>query len=116
MLVFLGICSVRNPEQHSSQTVDSAHVASDADGPMGDCLYFDGTSAQLRRSFGRGTSGLINLHGVLLTYVYPKRFFLGATEAGLFPGVVYYLSCWYKRKEQHFRISIFFSAASLAGR
>lgn len=43
------------------------------------------------------------------------RFFLGATEAGLFPGVVYYLSCWYKRKEQHFRISIFFSAASLAG-
>jgi len=43
------------------------------------------------------------------------RFFLGATEAGLFPGVVYYLSCWYKRKESHFRISIFFSAASLAG-
>ncbi|KAI0926637.1 hypothetical protein AcV7_005526 [Taiwanofungus camphoratus] len=55
--------------------------------------------------------GLVHDYGGLLAV----RFFLGATEAGLFPGVVYYLSCWYKRKEQHFRISIFFSAASLAG-
>ncbi|EMD37228.1 hypothetical protein CERSUDRAFT_95483 [Gelatoporia subvermispora B] len=43
------------------------------------------------------------------------RFLLGMTESGLFPGVVYYFSMWYKRKEQLFRISIFFSAASLAG-
>ncbi|EPS94394.1 hypothetical protein FOMPIDRAFT_1033374 [Fomitopsis schrenkii] len=55
--------------------------------------------------------GLVHNYAGLLAV----RFFLGATEAGLFPGVVYYLSCWYKRKEQHFRISIFFSAASLAG-
>ncbi|KZT70959.1 MFS general substrate transporter [Daedalea quercina L-15889] len=57
------------------------------------------------------------LMGVVHNYagLLAVRFFLGATEAGLFPGVVYYLSCWYKRKEQHFRISIFFSAASLAG-
>lgn len=27
------------------------------------------------------------------------RFFLGVAEAGLFPGVNYYLSCWYKRDE-----------------
>jgi MFS family permease len=27
------------------------------------------------------------------------RWFLGMTEAGLFPGVNYYLSCWYKRSE-----------------
>jgi MFS family permease len=27
------------------------------------------------------------------------RFFLGVAEAGLFPGVNYYLSCWYKRSE-----------------
>jgi MFS family permease len=27
------------------------------------------------------------------------RFFLGLAEAGLFPGVNYYLSCWYKRSE-----------------
>lgn len=27
------------------------------------------------------------------------RFFLGLAEAGLFPGVSYYLSCWYRRSE-----------------
>lgn len=43
------------------------------------------------------------------------RFFLGITEAGLFPGVVYYLSMWYARPEQHYRIALFFSAASLSG-
>ncbi|KAF2233046.1 MFS general substrate transporter [Viridothelium virens] len=43
------------------------------------------------------------------------RFFLGATEGGLFPGVVFYLSMWYKRAERQFRVSLFFSAASLAG-
>jgi MFS family permease len=43
------------------------------------------------------------------------RFILGITESGLFPGVVYYLSMWYKREERQYRISLFFSAASLAG-
>lgn len=27
---------------------------------------------------------------------YVARFFLGLTESGLFPGVVYYLSMWYE--------------------
>lgn len=44
-----------------------------------------------------------------------SRFFLGVAESGLFPGVVYYLSMWYKRNEQHYRVALFFSAASLAG-
>lgn len=43
------------------------------------------------------------------------RFFLGLAEAGLFPGVNYYLSCWYKRSEFGIRAAIFFSAAALAG-
>jgi MFS family permease len=43
------------------------------------------------------------------------RFFLGVTEAGLFPGIVFYLSMWYKRRERQFRVALFFSAASLAG-
>lgn len=43
------------------------------------------------------------------------RFFLGVAESGLFPGVVYYLSMWYQRKERQYRIALFFSAASLAG-
>jgi MFS family permease len=40
---------------------------------------------------------------------------LGVAESGLFPGVVYYLSMWYKRNERQYRISLFFSCASLAG-
>ncbi|KAH9889737.1 major facilitator superfamily domain-containing protein [Xylariomycetidae sp. FL2044] len=51
-----------------------------------------------------------NLSGFLAT-----RFFLGVTESGLFPGAVYYFSMWYKRKERQYRVSLFFSAASLAG-
>ena len=43
------------------------------------------------------------------------RFMLGLTEGGLFPGVVFYLSMWYKRAERQYRIALFFSAASLAG-
>src|ERR1700753_469597 len=43
------------------------------------------------------------------------RFFVGVAESGLFPGVVFYLSMWYKRAEQHYRVALFFSAASLAG-
>ncbi|KAI0515274.1 major facilitator superfamily domain-containing protein [Xylaria bambusicola] len=44
-----------------------------------------------------------------------SRWFLGLTEAGLFPGVNYYLSCWYKRSEFGIRAAIFFSAAALSG-
>lgn len=43
------------------------------------------------------------------------RFFLGMAEAGLFPGVQYYLSCWYRRSEFGIRSAVFFSAAALAG-
>lgn len=43
------------------------------------------------------------------------RWFLGLTEAGLFPGISYYLSCWYRRSEFGIRIAIFFSSAAVAG-
>ncbi|RHZ68014.1 hypothetical protein CDV55_107053 [Aspergillus turcosus] len=43
------------------------------------------------------------------------RWFLGFSECGLFPGVGYLLSCWYKRSEFGVRMAIFFSAAALAG-
>jgi MFS family permease len=55
--------------------------------------------------------GLVHNFGGMVT----ARFFLGATEAGLFPGVNYYLSCWYKRSEFGIRAAIFFSAAAFAG-
>ncbi|KAK9762808.1 hypothetical protein K7432_011102 [Basidiobolus ranarum] len=43
------------------------------------------------------------------------RLFLGIAEAGLFPGIVFYLTFWYTRKEQCSRVALFFSAATLAG-
>lgn len=55
--------------------------------------------------------GLVTSYKGLLV----ARFFLGITEAGLFPGVQYYLSCYYKRTELGLRLSIFFANAALAG-
>ena len=43
------------------------------------------------------------------------RLFLGLTEAGLYPGVAYYITLWYVRTEAQFRQAMFFSAASVAG-
>lgn len=51
-----------------------------------------------------------NYHGLLIA-----RIFLGITEAGLFPGVAYYITMWYARHEAQFRQALFFSAASVAG-
>ncbi|CAO3613669.1 unnamed protein product [Cunninghamella blakesleeana] len=44
-----------------------------------------------------------------------SRFFLGITEAGLFPGAIYYLSLWYTRQQQASRVAIFFSCSTVAG-
>jgi MFS family permease len=57
------------------------------------------------------STGLIKNFGGFVV----ARFFLGVTEAGLFPGVNYLLSCWYKRSELGIRCAIFFSAAAFAG-
>lgn len=40
---------------------------------------------------------------------------LGMTEAGLFPGVIYVFSIYYKRRERGPRVAIFFGGAALAG-
>lgn len=66
-----------------------------------------------------------------LILVQAVRILLGVFEAGLYPGVVFYLSwlacvigstfrvlinlSWYKRSELGIRVAVFFSAASVAG-
>ncbi|ROT34488.1 MFS general substrate transporter [Sodiomyces alkalinus F11] len=69
-------------------------------------------------------TGIIILWGIIMTLMglvrnnaglLAARWFLGIAEAGLFPGVNYYLSCWYKSSEIGRRSAIFFSAAALAG-
>ncbi|KAF9485449.1 MFS general substrate transporter [Pholiota conissans] len=69
-------------------------------------------------------SFLMFFWGIMMTlqgtvHNYPQllglRWLLGTFEAGLFPGVNYYLSCWYKRSEFGLRAAIFFSAATVSG-
>ena len=43
------------------------------------------------------------------------RFFLGAFEAGVFPGMIFYMSFWYKPEERATRIAVFLCSATLAG-
>ncbi|KAI1363599.1 major facilitator superfamily domain-containing protein [Xylaria arbuscula] len=43
------------------------------------------------------------------------RVLLGVFEGGTFPGIAFYLSSFYKRKELYFRVGIYVSAASIAG-
>ncbi|KAI0027953.1 MFS general substrate transporter [Vararia minispora EC-137] len=43
------------------------------------------------------------------------RFLLGAFEAGLFPGMVYYLTFWYTPRERAVRIALILACATLAG-
>ncbi|KAM7199010.1 high-affinity nicotinic acid transporter [Rhypophila sp. PSN 637] len=40
---------------------------------------------------------------------------LGVAEGGLFPGITYYITMWYRRHECGLRMAIFFSAATAAG-
>jgi sugar phosphate permease len=55
--------------------------------------------------------GLVkNFKGLLIA-----RMVLGVCEGGLFPGVTWYITLWYRRHECGLRTAIFFSAATLAG-
>lgn len=43
------------------------------------------------------------------------RFLLGVFEAGLFPGLVFYLTFWYRVSERSLRVAIILASATLAG-
>lgn len=60
---------------------------------------------------------VVVMMGIVKTYgqLVGVRICLGVAEAGLFPGVVYYLSIWYPRYKLQYRIGLFFGAASIAG-
>jgi len=60
---------------------------------------------------------MMTLQGVVHNFhqLLGLRWLLGTFEAGLFPGVNFYLSCWYKRSEFGLRAALFFSAATVSG-
>ncbi|KAK3303198.1 major facilitator superfamily domain-containing protein [Chaetomium strumarium] len=43
------------------------------------------------------------------------RFLLGVFEAGMLPGIAYYMSRWYRRSELTFRLSLYIVMAPMAG-
>lgn len=57
------------------------------------------------------------LMGIVHNYsgLMAARCFLGIAEGGLFPGITYYITMWYRRHECGLRMAIFFSAATAAG-
>jgi MFS family permease len=57
------------------------------------------------------------LMGIVTNYsgLMAARTFLGIAEGGLFPGITYYITMWYRRHECGLRMAIFFSAATAAG-
>ncbi|TFK88000.1 MFS general substrate transporter [Polyporus arcularius HHB13444] len=59
----------------------------------------------------------MTFHGFITNYagLLGLRFLLGLAEAGLYPGVVFYMSCWYRRNELGSRVGVFFSSATIAG-
>ncbi|KAL2829623.1 major facilitator superfamily domain-containing protein [Aspergillus pseudoustus] len=60
---------------------------------------------------------VMTLTGVVQNYsgLLAARFFLGLTEAGLFPGLAFYVSLWYPRANAQFRLALIFASASMAG-
>ncbi|KAK1844659.1 major facilitator superfamily transporter [Colletotrichum chrysophilum] len=69
--------------------------------------------AFLMFSWGAVTIGLGGVKtGAAVTGV---RFLLGVFEAGLFPGLVYYLTFWYKHDERSVRVAMILASATLAG-
>ncbi|KKK15221.1 putative MFS transporter [Aspergillus ochraceoroseus] len=69
--------------------------------------------AFLMLAWGATTMGL----GAVHTYaqVTGLRFLLGVMEAGLFPGLVYLLTFWYRASERSLRVALILASATLAG-
>ncbi|ROT36166.1 MFS general substrate transporter [Sodiomyces alkalinus F11] len=68
-----------------------------------------------------GTSLAFGLISIFTAFVQTQaqmsaiRFLLGIFEAGMLPGIAYYLSRWYQRAELTFRLSLYMVMAPLAG-
>jgi MFS family permease len=56
------------------------------------------------------SAAVTNFGGLLTT-----RWFLGMAESGFYPGVIFYLTTFYKRSELAGRLSVFYAASVIAG-
>lgn len=69
--------------------------------------------AFLMFAWGAITIGLGGVHSFAATTA--VRFLLGMFEAGLFPGLVYYLTFWYRHDERSVRMAFILASATLGG-
>ncbi|KAG5913014.1 hypothetical protein E4U42_001574, partial [Claviceps africana] len=69
--------------------------------------------AFLMLTWGCTTMGLAGTHS--FASVTAVRFLLGVFEAGLFPGLVCYLTFWYRAEERSVRVAAVLASATLAG-
>lgn len=63
--------------------------------------------------FGLSSLGTAFVH--TQAQAYGVRFLLGFFEAGMMPGIAYYMSRWYRRSELAFRLALYIVMAPLAG-
>ena len=69
--------------------------------------------ARIMITWGLVSSAMMFMSGV--TSFYAMRFLLGAAEAGFFPGVIFYLTCWFPERERASTIASFMTAVFAAG-
>ncbi|KAF9535440.1 MFS general substrate transporter [Crepidotus variabilis] len=64
---------------------------------------------------GFGSMSLLAGAATNFSQIFAIRFFLGIFESAMLPGVIFYLSTFYKRNELASRVGLFYAAASIAG-
>jgi ACS family tartrate transporter-like MFS transporter len=69
--------------------------------------------ARIMVFWGIVSAAMMFVKGVKSFYV--LRFLLGAAEAGFFPGILYYLTRWFRERDRAKAISVFMTAGTLAG-
>lgn len=69
--------------------------------------------ARIMISWGLVSSSMMFIRGA--AGFYALRFFLGLAEAGFFPGLIFYLTCWFPARERARTIAAFMTATLAAG-
>ncbi|KAB8230982.1 major facilitator superfamily domain-containing protein [Aspergillus alliaceus] len=97
LMIFLVACSVFEAPSNLAMKVSSSPV----------WLAF------LVTSFGSLCAGIGGAKNV--PTLMALRLLLGAVEAGVYPGMIFFLSFWYGPRERAIRIAVFLCSATLAG-
>ncbi|KAJ3315529.1 hypothetical protein HDU76_002168 [Blyttiomyces sp. JEL0837] len=77
--------------------------------------YFTPSRWLARIMVTRGVFAVVQAFTTNFAQLMVLRFLLGAFESGFFPGVVFYLTFWYRKQELAWRLGVFFTAYSIAG-